>query len=251
MAKTPVQREKQSMKVLCLLISIFIILTASPISDAQKMKTDQKPTVKIHHTNDFLIGDLANENWKRADETPIGTYWSGEKAPDGRHFKANLLWSDTALYVRFVANQTEPLVVSEKANLGSKTMKLWDRDVCEIFIAPDRKEPRKYFEFEIAPNSEWIDLTIDLTSGERVTGWDFKSRMQSAAKIENGLVVMAIKVEWKSLGKMPKAGNVWLGNLFRCVGKDPTRGYLAWQPTLTKEPAFHIPEKFGQFEFVN
>ena len=127
---------------------------------------------------------------------------------------------------------------------------LWDRDVCEIFIAPDNREPRKYFEFEVAPNGEWIDLTIDLTSGTRETGWDYKSGMKSTAKIGKDKVVMAIKVEWKALGKTPKTGDVWLGNLFRCVGKDPTRGYLAWQPTFTKEPAFHVPDKFGKFVFM-
>jgi hypothetical protein len=48
----------------------------------------------------------------------------------------------------------------------------------------------------------------------------------------------------------PKSGDVWLGNLLRCVGRDPDRGYLAWQPTMTEKPNFHVPEKFGEFEFV-
>jgi Carbohydrate-binding family 9 len=60
---------------------------------------------------------------------------------------------------------------------------------------------------------------------------------------------MAIKIEWKAFGKTPKIGDVWLGNIFRCIGKDPTRGYLAWSPTMTKEASFHVPEKFGEFEF--
>ena len=175
---------------------------------------------------------------------------SGEKAPEGRHFRTRLLWSDTALYVRFEANQTEPLVVSEVPNLAMKTRGLWDRDVCEIFLAPNRGEYRKYFEFEIAPNGEWIDLGIHQKPDERITDWDYASGMQSKSMIGKGKVWMAIKIEWKAFGKTPKAGDVWLGNLFRCVGKDPTRGYLAWSPTLTKEPSFHVPEKFGEFEFV-
>ncbi len=73
--------------------------------------------------------------------------------------------------------------------------------------------------------------------------------MKSAAKIENNKVIMAIKVEWQAFGKVPKKGDVWLGNIFRCVGKDPTRGYLAWSPTMTKEASFHVPEKFGEFVF--
>ena len=234
-----------------LLILLIVSTGSGSILNGQK-RTHMNDRLKIAHiATDFPISELYHKNWDRAETVNTTTYWSGATAPDGRRFRARLLWSHTALYVRFEANQNEPLIVSEKANLDSKTMKLWDRDVCEIFIAPDKSEPRKYFEFEVAPTGEWIDVTIDLTSGERVTGWDYRSGMQSAAKIEKDKVVMAIKVDWKAVQKKPKTGDVWLGNLFRCVGKDPTRGYLAWQPTMTKEPAFHVPEKFGQFEFVN
>ena len=159
------------------------------------------------------------------------------------------MWSDTALYVRFDASQSEPLVVSEKADLTKKIRRLWDRDVCEIFIAPDASLRNKYFEFEIAPNGEWIDLGIEVAYPARKTDWDYKSGMTSAAKIEKAKVVMAIKIPFASLGKTPKAGDVWLCNLFRCVGKDPARGYLAWQPTETEKPNFHVPEKFGEFRF--
>ena len=199
---------------------------------------------------DFSITGIENKSWAKAKEISIEKYWSGEDAPKGRLFKAKLLWSDSALYVRFEANQTEPLVVSEKANLETKTRGLWDRDVCEIFLAPDKENPRKYFEFEIAPNGEWIDLAIFQKPDERVTDWDYASGMQSAATIEKAKVVMVIKIEWKAFGKTPKAGDVWLGNLFRCVGAGETRGYLAWSPTETKDPAFHVPEKFGEFEFI-
>ena len=201
-------------------------------------------------SDDFAITEFENKLWSKAKENLIDKYWSGTIAPHGRHFKTRLLWSDTALYVRFEANQTEPLIISEKANLKTKTHGLWERDVCEIFIAPDIANPRQYFEFEIAPNGEWIDLGIYQKPDERVTVWDYASRMKSAAKIEKDKVWMALKIEWQAFGKTPKAGDVWFGNLFRCVGAGETRGYLAWSPTETKEPTFHVPEKFGEFEFV-
>ena len=207
--------------------------------------------IKIAHIkNDFPIQELEDESWEKAKEVAIDKYWSGENAPNGRHAKAKLLWSRAALYIRFEANQSGPLVVSAVPNLKSKTKGLWDRDVCEIFVAPDGNEPRNYFELEIAPNGEWIDLGIYQKSNERITDWDYDSGMQSAAKIEKDKILMAIKVEWKAFGKLPKASDVWLGNLFRCVGAGETRGYLAWSPTGTKEPSFHVPEKFGEFEFM-
>lgn len=199
---------------------------------------------------DFPINEFDNEVWAKAEEVLIDKYWSGENAPKNRHFKAKILWSDAAIYVRFEANQNEPLIVSEKTNLTLKTPGLWDRDVCEIFLAPDKNEFRRYFEFEIAPNGEWIDLGIYQKPDERITDWDYASGMKSAALIEKNKVMMAIKIDWSAFGKTPKPGEIWLGNIFRCVGKAPARGYLAWSPTETKEPGFHVPEKFGEFEFI-
>lgn len=203
-----------------------------------------------HIEKDFPVNELYNQLWRKAGEITIDTYWSGESAPDYRHFRAKLLWSDSALYVRFEANQHEPLIVSEKPNLATKTNGLWDRDVCEIFLAPDMENPRKYYEFEIAPNGEWLDLGIYQKTGERITDWDYESKMHSAAEIEKDKVRMAIKIEWKAFGKAPEASEIWRGNLLRCVGSGENRGYLAWSPTLTEEPSFHVPERFGEFEFI-
>lgn len=203
-----------------------------------------------HIKKDFAVREIKNDAWKKAETIKIDKYWSGENAPQGRQFKTKILWSDAVLYVLFEANQTEPLIVSETPDLTAKTRGLWDRDVCEIFLAPDKNEPRKYFEFEIAPSGEWIDLGIFQKPDERITDWDYVSEMESFARIEKDKIRMAIKIEWSAFGKTPQAGDVWLGNLFRCVGAGSTRGYLAWSPTCTKTPAFHVPEKFGEFEFV-
>jgi len=206
--------------------------------------------IKIAHIEkDFLISELDHEFWEKAQEIAVENYWSGEKANFGRYAKAKLLWSDSAFYVRFEANQIEPLVVSKTPNLKSKTEGLWDRDVCEIFVAPNPKESNKYFEFEIAPNGEWIDLKIHRMSDERKADLNYQSGMESAAKIEIGKVLMAMKIEWKAFGKTPKVKDIWKGNLFRCVGSGETRGYLAWSPTKTETPNFHVPEAFGEFEF--
>jgi hypothetical protein len=61
---------------------------------------------------------------------------------------------------------------------------------------------------------------------------------------------MAIKIPWAAFDRKPTAGDVWVGNIFRQVGFGETRGYLAWSPTMTPEPQFHVPEKFGEFVFA-
>lgn len=236
-----------------LIVSLFLILISVSLTHSQtKTKMLNENRIKIVKINeDFLINDLTNANWNKANEVSIKKYWSGEKVTVGRHFKAKLLWSDSALYVRFEANQAEPLIISEIPNLTGKTEGLWNRDVCEIFLAPNPKEFRKYYEFEVAPTGEWIDLGVHQLPDHRETDLEYQSGMQTAAKIEKDKVWMAIKLEWKAFGKVPKSGEIWKGNIFRCVGEGKSRGYLAWQPTLTPKPNFHVPEKFGEFEFVN
>ncbi len=195
---------------------------------------------------DILIGrdDLSSHS------AVIDNFWSDTSAPSELRFLAEIFWSEESFYARFETPQTEHFVVSSMPNLQAKTIGLWERDVCEIFIAPDKHEPRKYFEFEVAPTGEWLDLAIDITSGERVTDWEYNSGMVVAARIEDGRVTMAMKIPWEAFGKKPKAGDVWLGNIFRCVGNEPDRGYLAWRPTMTEKPNFHVPEAFGEFHFV-
>ena len=231
-------------------ITALLVLTLAALTCAQKMP--QRKSVSIKHIDrDHAVTDLNNAAWNKAASVNIDTYWDGTQAPSGRRFIAKLLWSDKHLYVKFEAEQAEPLVISEKPNTSSKTMNLWDRDVCEIFLAPNKKEPRKYFEFEVAPTGEWIDVALNTTSGKRVSDWGYASAMESSAAVGKETVTMAIKVPWKAFGKAPQAGDVWLGNIFRCIGKDPGRGYLAWSPTMTPLPNFHVPERFGEFAFVD
>jgi len=236
------------MKKLSIILVFLFILFAYASTDAQTMNSKRLKITRID--SELKIDELNSEVWDKAAEVAIDNYWSGVKAPANRHFRARLLWSDTALYVRFEAAQGEPLMINDKPDITTKTNGLWDRDVCEIFIAPNKAVRNKYFEFEIAPTGEWIDLGINVTPKKRSTDFEYKSGMQSSVFVEAEKVVMAIKIEWKALGKTPKIGDVWLGNLFRCVGKDPTRGYLSWQATKTKTPNFHVPSKFGEFEFT-
>ncbi|HEX8475351.1 MAG TPA: carbohydrate-binding family 9-like protein [Pyrinomonadaceae bacterium] len=196
-------------------------------------------------------GDFAHEAWDRARSVYINRYWSGAEAPAGRHAEARLIWTETALVVRFVCAQTEPLVVSDAPRVEQKTIGLWERDVCEIFLAPDARAPERYFEFEAAPTGEWLDLAIHTLPNRRDTDWRFNSGMTTAARIEENSIMIAMRVPWASMlsvsatKRPPRVGERWRVNLFRCVGAGDERGYLAWQPTETPQPTFHVPQKFG------
>lgn len=212
------------------------------------MTNEQKVNV-TYLSSDLSFRYLDHAAWESVEAARITEQWSGKQTPESRHFEARMLWSDRHLYVHFYARQSGPLIVSDKPVFTKKTMNLWDRDVVELFVAPDRHEPGKYFEFEVAPTGEWLDLAIDVTSGERVTDWDYNSGLEAAARIEDDCVLMAMKIPWEAFGLRPKSGDVWLGNIFRCVGSGEKRGYLAWRPTMTTKPNFHVPERFGEFIF--
>src|SRR3954465_11465272 len=199
---------------------------------------------------DLLITDLSNSFWDHAQAAPIDHYWSGSPAPTGRHAEARILWSNTALYVRFTGNQTEPLVISEHPETEKKTMNLWDRDVFEIFIAPDPGSVERYFEFEVAPTGEWLDVAVAWKPEKRQSDWEFQSHMSTAARIEKDRMTVAMRIPWSDQIHQPNKGDPWRINLLRCVGRDPNRGYLAWQPARTPEPNFHVPEVFGWLLFT-
>ena len=199
-------------------------------------------------TKDFSISDLTDTGWQRAQAQIINRHWNGETAPDTRHAVARLVWSETALYLRFDCKQSEPLVANENPQTENKTLKLWERDVCELFLAPDARDPRRYAEFEIAPTGEWLDLMVDWTK-EEPRDWDYTSAVEPFARVEGDRAVMAMKIPWTAVERAPAAGDVWAGNMFRQVGSGETRGYLAWSPTMTDQPQFHVPERFGEFVF--
>ncbi|MCA1622709.1 MAG: carbohydrate-binding family 9-like protein [Acidobacteria bacterium] len=208
--------------------------------------------LKVSYTSrDFSIGDFENDVWQSTEETSLHLYWSGALAETERHAKARLVWSEDGLFARFEGNQRERLIVNSEPNTKEKSIGLWERDVFEIFVSPDSKKFERYFEFEAAPTGEWLDIKIEiLPNGERKADFDYNSKMKVVAKILENKVVAAMKIDWRAFGRKPRNGAIWRGNLFRCIGIGKNRGYLAWQPTRTKMPNFHVPEKFGYFEFV-
>jgi hypothetical protein len=212
--------------------------------------TNEKQIIEARYTaTELLVGNLQNAEWNKAHPVKIDRNWSGDPAPAARHCEARILWSSKALHVRFVGRQAEPLVVGPKPQTAKKTMGLWDRDACEIFIAPDPNVLDRYFEFEAAPTGEWLDVAIHWTGEKRESDWEFQSHMTAAAQVERERITIAMRIPWNHWIHEPQKNERWRVNLFRCIGADPNRGYLAWQPTLTKEANFHVPQVFGSLVF--
>lgn len=198
---------------------------------------------------DFPIEELSHGAWLEGGLFEITRYWSGEPAPPARHAEGRVVWTANALYLRFICRQYEPLITSVAPNVNQKTIGLWDRDVCEAFLAPNPHKADDYYEFEVAPSSEWLDLAIHHEAGRRVTDWEFHSGMTAAALVNESQVILGMRVPWSDRIFKPRRGDQWRANFFRCVGSQDERGYLAWEPTATEKPNFHVPEAFGWLGF--
>lgn len=205
-------------------------------------------TAPFSHSN-LTAHDLDHSEWSRAEPIKITRKWSGDDAPASRHAEAQILWTKDSLLVRFDCRQEEPLNVNTTPQRDSKRMRLWDRDVCEIFVAPESGVPNRYFEFEAAPTGEWIDLAINFRADERETDFEFQSGMTTTSRLTVDKLIVVICIPWSDRIPKPKAADVWRVNLFRCVGEGDER-YMAWQPTFTDVPNFHVPKFFGELMFL-
>jgi hypothetical protein len=198
---------------------------------------------------DVAVGDFSNASWQKAEPVFLNRYWSGESAPSSRHAEARLIWTDQALLARFACNQFEPSVTNPAPRTNRKTIRLWDRDVCELFLIPDPNRSHEYFEFEAAPTGEWLDIALTTTADGRVADWDYTSGMTTASELSETNFVTVIRIPWAGPLQKPKVGDGWRVNLCRCVGTADDRGYLAWRPTFADVPNFHITSAFGRLLF--
>jgi alpha-galactosidase len=207
--------------------------------------------VEARYFNTHLTAEnMDHDEWFQAEPILIHHYWSGEVAPANRHAQARVIWTDEALCLRFDCRQEEPLIVHPSPQKETKTIGLWERDVSELFLAPNANQPEHYYEFEAAPTGEWLDLAIKMTGEVRTTDWNYQSGMKTAARMASKRTVIAMCIPWSNSIPKPSPGDEWRGNLCRCVGDGPNRGYLAWQPTYAEVPNFHVPSAFGRICFV-
>jgi Carbohydrate family 9 binding domain-like len=160
-------------------------------------------------------------------------------------------WTDTSLYLLFRC----PYDVLNlwPADNSKSHVKLWDRDVVEMFIGSDWQNINHYREFEIAPTGDWIDLAIDLDHKSYDHNW--RSGWKTTAHIdkEHKIWYAAAKIPLSSIGGGEvKPGTKWRMNLYRIdgLGEDPQRHLLCWQPTCVqnRDPN-HVPEHFGTLTF--
>lgn len=159
-------------------------------------------------------------------------------------------WTTQNLYILFMCPY-EGLNLKPNPNASAKTKELWNWDVAEAFIGSDPKEIRRYKEFELSPQAEWVDLDIDLEKPNHGHGWKWNSGLAVSARIDQAAHVWygAMRIPYSAIDTRPAAaGNILRINFFRCQGPTATRHFIAWQPPMSD--TFHVPERFGTLTLV-
>lgn len=154
-------------------------------------------------------------------------------------------WTRDYLYFLFTCPYEELLLKPDPAT-QTETNQLWNWDVAEVFLGSDFQNIRRYKEFELSPQGEWMDLDIDLAKPHHEEGWTWNSGFQVTARIDHKTKIWygAMKIPWSALDKTsPAAGKTFRVNFFRSQGPLGTRKDIAWQPTMSE--TFHVPERFG------
>lgn len=194
--------------------------------------------------------DLTKKEWEIAARIRFDTsYRPGERFPEA-HTEVASLWSNTHVYFAFWLKYTDLYTYSGE-DASHERWGLWERDVVEVFVNPFPVRMNTYWEFEVAPNNQWVDLAIDL---EKNPFYDmsWNSGFDHATSIDepNGIWYCEMRIPLVSLG-VAQINPVmeWRINFYRCDGSahPQQRRSLAWSPTTVA--SFHTPTYFGIIRF--
>lgn len=205
------------------------------------------PAVKARHTGiggEILIDGKLNEgDWHHAPTVMIEHTLKEGIARAEISTQVRLLWSDRWLYLGYEGPFTE-LTTFSPADSSKERVGLWDRDVVEAFIGTDSGNKKHYYEFEVAPTGEQLDLEL----GGQTKGLDWNSGFESAVFVDETTKKWRaeLRIPLKALSDTaPTVGTRWRLNLYR--HDRAHKAFLAWSPTATATA--HTPEKFGYLEF--
>ncbi len=175
--------------------------------------------------------------------------WKGIPLPPGVATGVSCGYTDKELVVVFKSCVREfaPIL---KPPAEADVRDLFKGDVVEIFIDPDPKTPNTYFELEVSPGGERLDLAVDLSKKSFDNAYESNMKIMRTVNKDTNEWTALIKIPFdpKTL-PAPKPGDKWRVNFFRTEGKGESRLYMAWSPTGTEKPKFHVPEKFGTILF--
>jgi alpha-galactosidase len=203
---------------------------------------------------DFLPdGDFNKPPWKHARSVKFDNDASGRSHYPEVSTRVASVWTETHIYF-FFWGRYESLNVYEGEDAGPERWQLWDRDVVEVFLNPQPQLVNHYYEFEVAPNNQWVDLEIDKTK-QPFNDVSWNSGFEHATRIDdkNHIWTAEMRIPISSMNVSAiHPGVRWRANFFRAAGTggDDHRKFLAWS-IIPEGNTFHVPTRFGVLLLVN
>ncbi len=160
-------------------------------------------------------------------------------------------WTGDSLYLLYICPFQE-LYLKPDPVTDRDTSLLWDWDVAEAFIGIPGDSIFHYREFEMSPQSEWVDLDIDRAHPKPDFGMSWNSGFEVKARIDRSRKTWygEMRIPMASLAmSSPKPGDVFRLGLYRIEGPPPNRKYGSWQPLY--RGTYHTPESFGTLALDN
>jgi hypothetical protein len=191
-----------------------------------------------------LTADPNSQFWRQVPGLQVSTDYAGKTVPNNA-MEVRSRWTPRNLYVLYICHFDE-LNLKPTPTATEETNKLWEWDVAEIFLGSDFSDIARYQEFEVSPQSEWVDLDIDRSRQKRGGGIAWNSGFEVKARIDKAKKIWyaEMKIPFDKLGVGSPAGGTKLrAGIFRCAGREPNRILMSWQPTGAR--SFHVPERFG------
>ena len=204
----------------------------------------------VHSKSDFaLSADPIAKPWKGVAPVIAEVDHFGKPVP-GHRTEIRSRWTKNNLYLLFVC-PFEELNLKADPSATTETNKLWNWDVAEVFVGADFKNIRHYREYQLSPQSEWVDLDIDRDNPKSGGGWRWNSGFTVKGRIDREKKTWygEMQIPLQSIDSRPAApGNQMRINFYRIQGPEANRKYVCWQPTGALNN--HVPEAFGRIELV-
>jgi hypothetical protein len=190
-----------------------------------------------------LNNDPKSPEWASAPRVTAGRDYFSQPIP-GPPMEIRSRWTNQNLYLLYICPYDQ-LNLKPDPNPAVETPRLWNWDVAEAFIGSDYEHIGRYKEFEVSPQSEWVDLEINRDEPRSAqgmqwnSGYAVKARIDAQAKIWYGVM----RIPFRAIdARPPEKGRELRMGLFRIAGVEPKKHYT-WRPT--GQTSFHVPQAFG------
>jgi hypothetical protein len=229
-------------KLWLLLLLVAITPSWSQVQTASFESVEAKKDVE-------LSVDPTDPFWRDARPVYLQVGIKGQPETDYRT-EVRSRWTKNAIYFLFSCPYKQ-LYVKPTPDTSKETYELWNWNVAEVFLGSNFKDIKRYKEFEVSPQNEWIDLDVDLHKPHHEEGWVWNSNFEHLARIDSGKHIWyaALKIPFAALDTpLPEVGRTFRANLFRTEGRPDHTIEVLWQPTMSE--TFHVPERFGLLKLV-